>query len=420
MLAYAPMPERVVVTGIGCLTSLGFGADAFVDAIAAGESGIRPITAFDTAEYRAHLGGVLQGFDPARYIDPNRLRRIDHAGRLAIAACRLALADAHFDVPAGGADDVGIVFGTYTAGLDSTVEYLEGLVRGGPAGVPALVFSNTVANAPASLCAIEFRLRGPNVTMNQREASSLAALAYAVGAIQSGRAAAIISGGVDGLEPVFFALYDRFGALSPMRSRGSARCRTEASRPFDRRRNGLVLGEGAFTLVLESLARADARGARVYGELLGVGATSSPTRLNAWATSPAELARAMRLAIEEADATPDEVSAVFASANSTPQLDRLEASAINDVFAHREVPVVSLKGALGEFAASGAASLTAALLCLARGVVPPTVGFAEPDTECAVSVASTPRTAPGSLALINSFATGGANYSIVVRAGQPR
>lgn len=414
------MPERVAITGIGCLTSLGFGVDAFADAIVAGESGIRPITGFDTASCRAHLGGVLQGFDAAQYIDPNRLRRIDHAGRLAIAACRLLLADAHLDLPAGGADDIGIVLGTYTAGLDSTVEYLEGLVRGGPTGVPALVFSNTVANAPASLCAIEFRLRGPNITMNQREASSLEALAYSCGAIQSGRAAAMISGGVDALEPIFFTLYDRFGALSPMRSRPSARCRMEASRPFDRRRNGLVLGEGAFTLLLEPLARAASRGARVYGEILGIGATSSPTRLNAWATSPTELARAMRLAIEDADATPDDVSVVFATANSSPELDRLEARAINDVFHDRDVPVVSLKGALGEFSATGAASVTAALCCLARGVVPPTVGFAEPDEECAVSVAATPRAAPGSVALINSVASGGANYSIVLRAGAPR
>jgi 3-oxoacyl-[acyl-carrier-protein] synthase II len=412
------MRERVAVTGIGCLTSLGFGRDAFVDALLCGRSGIGPINAFDTSECRAHLGGVLRGFDPAQYIEPNRLRRIDHAGRLAIAAAKLTLADSGFTLPPGGADDAGIVLGTYTAGLDSTVEYLEGLVRGGPIGVPALLFSNTVANAPASLCGIELGLRGPNITMNEREASSLSAIAYAAGAIASGRVRALLTGGVDSLERIFFVLHDRFGVPSPLRARKGS-CREEASRPYDRRRNGMILGEGAFTILLEPLSLAASRGAPIYGELLGIGATSSPTALNGWPSGPAELARAMSLALEDAGLAPDEVSAVFGSADSTPELDRLEARAIDEVFAHRDVPVVSIKGALGEFGATGAASLVAALLSLPRGVVPPTVGFAEPDPECAVSVSGSARPIDGSVAIVNSFASGGANYSMVVRASRP-
>jgi 3-oxoacyl-[acyl-carrier-protein] synthase II len=155
-----------------------------------------------------------------------------------------------------GSDEIGVALGTYTAGLDSTVAYLRGLVKDGAGGVPALLFSNTVSNAPASLCAIEFGLRGPNVTFNQREASSLAALTFAVGAVRDGRVSAVLTGGVDRLEEVFFKVHDRFRALSPKRAGGE-----EATRPFDRRRNGFILGEGGFMLLIESASSATRRGA---------------------------------------------------------------------------------------------------------------------------------------------------------------
>jgi 3-oxoacyl-[acyl-carrier-protein] synthase II len=412
------MRERVAISGLGCLSSIGFDTDVFRDALICGRSGIRPITTFDTSACRAHLGGCLERFDAAQYIDPAKLRRIDLPGRLAIASCGLALRDSGLNLSSG--DEIGIALGTYTAGLHSTVEYLEGLVQGGPTGVPALLFSNTVGNAPASLCAIEFGLRGPNVTLNHREASALAGVAFASGLIRTERATAMVTGGVDVIERVFFTVHDRLRALSPMRRSPAGNVRDEASRPFDRRRNGLVLGEGAFALVMEPWSRAAARAATTYGEVLGIGATASATSLNAWPTSSDELARSMRLALEDAGVEPDQVSAVFASANSTPQLDRVEAVAISEVFDPRPVPVVSLKGALGEFGASGAASLAGALLCLARGVVPPTVGFSDPDPECTVSVTPRPREVEGSMALINSFATGGTNYSVLIQATSRR
>ncbi len=211
------MRQRVVVTGIGCISCFGIGHRSFADAITAGASGIRPISTFDTSGCRSHCAATIDGFDPAAFIAPLKLRRIDAVGRLALACARLLIDDAALAIGSGGTDDVGVSLGTYTAGLDSTVEYLQGLTRYGPGGVPALLFSNTVSNAPASLCAIEHGLRGPNVTFNQREASSLAALVYAAGIIGDGRVAAMLSGGTDRLEETFFKVHDRFRALSPMR-----------------------------------------------------------------------------------------------------------------------------------------------------------------------------------------------------------
>ncbi len=396
------------------------GSRAFIDAIRSGRSGIVPITRFETAECRSHCAATIRDFDPAVFIPPLKLRRVDAVGRVALACTRLLFDDAGCTPDAGGRDDVGIALGTFTAGLDSLVEYLGGLTDHGPTGVPAILFSNTVSNAPASLCAIEFGLRGPNVTFNQREASSLAALAFSVGAIRQGRTAAMITGGADCVEETFFKVHDRFRALSPMRGGSGARA-AEAARPFDRDRNGFILGEGGFLLLAEAASAAAARGARVYGEIVGVGATASKAALNGWPADGAGLVNAMRLALSDANLRADEIAAVVGTSNGSPALDRQEADAIVEVFGRRSMPVSSVKGAIGESGASGAAGLVAGLLLLAEGVVGPTVGFSQPDPALAVCVSSRPQPARGEAFLVNSVASGGTNYSLAVRAtpGRP-
>lgn len=406
------MRERVLITGIGAISSVGVGHHAYADALLAGASGIAPITAFDTSACRSRCAASLQGFDPSAFIAPLKLRRVDEVGRLALACARLVLDDAGIATASGGTDDIGVALGTFTAGLDSTVAYLRALTKDGPAGAPALLFSNTVSNAPASLCAIEFGLRGPNVTFNQREASSLAALAFSTGAIREGRVAAMIAGGADRLEETFFKVHDRFHALSPKRAGGE-----EAARPFDRRRNGFVLGEAGFFLLLESADAASRRGARVYGEILGIGATSSPAAVNDWPADPEGLTRAMRLAVADADLPPDRVDAIFAAANGSPGLDALEAAAIREAFEGRRVLVCSVKGAIGESGAAGVAAVVAGLVTLTAGRLPPTAGWAEPDPACDVNVSARARDTGGRIVLVNSVASGGTNYAAVVRMG---
>lgn len=405
------MAERVVVTGVGVISSVGTGTAAFLDALLSGRSGISPVTTFDTSHCRSHTAAKLRGFDAAKYIDPMKLRRIDAVGRLAVAGGKLALEDAGIDLHGAGSDGIGVVLGSYTAGIHSTVEYLAPLMREGPAGAIPLIFSNTVGNAPASLLALEFGLRGPNVTVSHKEASSLGAAAYAVGLLRAGRVPVMIAGGADDVEAMFFQIHDRFRALSPR-----DRC-DEACRPFDRRRNGFVLGEGASLVVLESLGAARARGARVRGEILGVGEASSPCGINAWPVDAGDLARVMALALGDASMAPDQIDVVFAAANGTPELDRTEAEALARVFGANAIPTVSIKGAIGETSLGGVAALSAAVLALGQGLVPPTVGFEEAAPDCPVDVRGQARAARGKVALINSFASGGACWSIVVRAG---
>jgi 3-oxoacyl-[acyl-carrier-protein] synthase II len=412
------MSERVVITGIGCISCFGMGYRALVDAINSGRSGIAPITRFDTADCRSHCAATIRDFDPAAFISPLKLRRVDAVGRVVLACARLLFEDAGGVLGADGRDDIGIALGTFTAGLDSLVEYLGGLSEHGPTGVPAILFSNTVSNAPASLCAIEWGLRGPNVTFNHREASSLSALVFSVGAIRQGRTTAMVTGGADCIEETFFKVHDRFRARSPMRAeRGDG---AEAARPFERDRNGFILGEGAFLLLVESASAARSRGARVYGEIVGVGATASKAAPNGWPAGGEGLVKAMRLALSDAGLRAEQIAAVIGTSNGSPVLDRQEADAIATVFGSRSIPVASVKGAVGESGASGAAGLIAGLLSIAGGAVVPTIGFLQADPALAVCVSSRPQPTRGEAFLVNSVASGGTNYSLAVRATPER
>ena len=406
--------HELAVTGLGCISGFGVGKTAFARGLFSGDRAYGPVRDFDTSTARSHLAGHIDGFDPAAFIAPGKLRRIDRVGQLSIACCRLALEDASLlGGEAIGRDDIGIALGSATAGLHTLVSYLDRLLDQGPSGASALDFSNTVGNAAASLCAIEFGLRGINVTIGQKEASACSAIAHAASVLQAGRARAMITGGVDEFERMFFAVYDRFRALASDQGAG------EASRPFDRRRNGFVLGSGAFLVVLESADSAATRGARPLGHLAGVASTASPCGMHAWPDDPAELVRCMREALAQAAVRPDDVAVVFASANSSRRLDRVEAEALEELFGPSRVPVVAVKGTMGECGAAGAAAVVAAVLSLTQRVIPPTAGFEIGDPACPVDVAATSRPIdPGKppVALINSFASGGTNVSLVVTA----
>ena len=204
-----------------------------------------------------------------------------------------------------------------------------------------------------------------------------------------------------------------------MRS-GRANHGEEAARPFDRNRNGFVLGEGGFLLLIESASAAAARGAHVYGEILGLGASASKTPANAWPSDPAGLVRAMRFALSDANVSADEIAAVMGTSNGSPSLDRQEAEAIAEVFGPRSIPVSSVKGAIGESGASAAAGLIVGLLSLGEGAIVPTIGLLEPDPALPLCVSGAAQLVSGSVFLVNSVASGGTHYSVVVRTTAER
>jgi 3-oxoacyl-[acyl-carrier-protein] synthase II len=401
----------LVITGLGIVSPFGTSQDAFRDALLAGRHGIAPLTAFDTTSCRAHSAALVADFDPARWIHPMKQRRMDAAGQYAVSLARQALDDAA--VPYGEAPDdgLGIVLGTYTAGGQPTEEFLRGLFALGPNGAPALIFNATVANIAASLAGLEMKLRGPNATISQKEVSGLAAIAHAADILRHGRARALIAGGVDAVYQVFYRVHDRFGALS--HANGSR----EGSRPFDVTRNGLVLGEGGFVLVLEHEADARARGARIYGHLLGTAGGGTSVGLYQWPDRPEPLCRIMTQALSQARVRAEEVDVVYAAANSSP-LDGIEAAALRSLFGGDHAIVTSIKGALGESGAAGAAACVAAILCGGSGAVPPVAGLEQIDPACAgLRIARRTEPAPGPVVLVNSVASGGALMCAVLRVG---
>ena len=414
MVAYARMNARagaeVLITGFGCISGLGIGAAAHDESLFAGRSALRSSAADDG---HARLTARIDQFVAEDFIAPGKLRRIDRVGQLSIAACRLALEDAGLlDGIDAWKSEIGVALGTSTSGLHTVISYLDRLNAGGPTGASALDFSNTVGNASASLCGIEFGLRGINVTLTQREASAFSAIDHGASALRKGTARAIVAGGVDDFESLFVQVHDRFNALASDQGQG------EASRPFDARRNGIVLGSGAFLMVLERADSARERGVQARASLEAIAATSSPCDTHGWSDDPSQLIRCMREALDEADVAPADVAAVFASANSSRQLDRTEARALEAVFGPYGVPVVALKGALGEAGATAAAGIVAAAHALRRRMIPPTVGFGEADPECRVDVSAAARPfqqGRPAIALVNSCASGGGNYSVVIR-----
>src|SRR5688572_2066261 len=243
-----PSMHRVFVSGIGVVSALGHSNEAFREALLGGQSAIGPVTGFAVEDCRSVLAAEIPGFDPTAWVAPMKLRRLDLTGVYALAAAKLAIADAHLSLVPSGHDDVGVVLGTWSAGGQSTQLYLDALFRQGPIGAPAILFDSTVGNSAASLVGLEYKLRGPNLTISQKEASGLAAVVTAVEHLREGRARTLFAGGVDAVFETFFKGHDRFGVMSrePHRSAACA--------PFDSTRAGFVLGEGGFGLWLSGEA----------------------------------------------------------------------------------------------------------------------------------------------------------------------
>jgi 3-oxoacyl-[acyl-carrier-protein] synthase II len=395
----------VAVSGIGIVSPFGTTQQSFVDNLLQGCSAVAPLTSFDISQCRSTLVAQPTMFQPSDWLAPMRLRRLERTGVYALAATRLAFEDARRAPTPEGDEDAGVVLGTWTAGGQSSETYLEALFRGGPQMAPALLFETTVGNAPASVTALEYHLRGPNATMSHREASGLVAIACAVEMLRLGRAQQLLSGAVDVVFETFFRALDRFNVMSP------AREFSRATAPFDRERTGFVLGDGGVGVLLES---DDAR-AR-YGWIIGAAESSTAVPPNEWPTSPEPLIRTISCALDDAGLSPGDVHVVYASANATQALDRVEAQALGALFGGSSTVVTSIKGAVGEGGVAGALSCAAAMLCGREGRVPPIAGLTEADdATVGLNLARAVTDAPGPIAVVNGVASGGTLCAIVIR-----
>jgi 3-oxoacyl-[acyl-carrier-protein] synthase II len=400
------MNNRVVITGLGIISSIGIGKEEFWKHCLQGTSGIKPVHGFDVSSYRSRLGGQLPEIDFKTFIKPVNLRRMDRIGKIMVSAVRLALDDSGLDLKIEDASRMGLSFGTGLGSSDTIDQFFRSLLRDGPMGAAPLLFQTAVPNAISSHCSIEYGIKGLNITFSHKETSTEMAMAYAYHLLKEGRMDIVLAGGGDELSEPLYHVYSMLGSLSPGRGKGP-----EGMRPFDRSRNGVVLGEGSGILVLETLEHAEKRGAKIYAELAGVGMAGSTEGLLRYDLDGDSIARAMSLAAEE----PSKVDTVSAAANSTRDLDRAETLAIKKVFGERakEISVSSLKSMLGEFDGSGAIRACGVALSLFHGMIPPTIGTEQLDPEFDLNVVLCQFQKKSiRSALLNGCSNGGSNISL--------
>jgi len=405
------MTNRVVVSGLGMVTPLGTGKEDFAANLFAGRSGIGPITAFDTSRFPSRLGAAVTDFNPKDFISIKNRRRMDRLSLMATASTRMALDDAGLAVTAANRDRIGIILGVAYGSTDVAAQFMGTLFTEGPNLVSPILVPNTVMNAPAGHASIELGFRGINSTVNHHEASAETAIAYAAAEIRNGRADVLLAGGADIFSAFFFEILTHFKALSPVGGN------EEGARPFDIRRNGPVVGEGAGVLCLESMAHALERGVIPYCEIGGWGLSSSPAPPTDWPADPRGPVLAIQRALGTAGILPDQVDHVSASANGGRNLDRLEAAALSRVFGAQEKKprISSIKGALGESFSSGGIRAAAAALSIKARILPPTLGLTTP-LQPLNFVKAHAIDMPVACALLNGFSSGGTFASLLMKS----
>ena len=407
--------RRVVITGLGLVSSLGLSVDSSWEALLAGESGVNEITAFDTTGYPVHFACELKDFDPTVWIDRKAARRMDRFAQIVLAAARQAHEDSGLDVGAN-AERIGASIATGIGGLRSFQDCYDILRARGPDRVSPFSIPSIIPNMGAGWVSIDLGTKGPLMSQCTACAASNMAIGDALDEIRMGRVDAMIAGGGEApITEVGIAGFDAMRALSRRNDDPKG-----ASRPFEKSRDGLVMGEAAGVLVLEELEYAQARGAKIYAELVGYGMSADASHMTEPDPTGASPARSMKMAIDDAGVDPSQIGYVNAHATSTPLGDSAETRVLKIALGEehaRKTPISSTKGATGHtFGAAGAIEAIFTTLALRDRIVPPTINYEEADPDCDLDyVPNVAREVPDlEVAASNSFGFGGHNATIVV------
>lgn len=407
---------RVVITGAGVVSSLGQEVDAFWKNIIDGKCGVDRITAFDVTQYDCQIAAEVKSFDPApAFPTPKELRRTDRFSHFGIFAGYKALKDSGLDLDASNRDEIGAFLGSGIGGLYTTEEQHKILLAKGPGRVSPFMIPMLILNMASGLFSMYYKLRGPNLATCSACATSTHAIGEAWRTLKMGDAKVMFAGGTEAtIVPLGIG---GFAAMKAMSTRNHEPQR--ASRPFDAERDGFVMGEGSGVVVLEELEHARARGARIYGELVGYGNTADANHMTSPAPEGEGAARCMRMALRSAKLSPDQVSYINAHGTSTPNGDVAETQAIKTVFGDhaRKLAVSSTKGATGHMlGAAGAVEMILCLKALEQGIVPPTINYENPDPLCDLDyVPNTARELPVEVVVNNSFGFGGHNACVIAK-----
>jgi 3-oxoacyl-[acyl-carrier-protein] synthase II len=408
--------RRVVVTGIGVVTPLGHELDVFWNNLLAGQCGVDRITAFDTSAYDTKIAAEVRNFDPTpAFPSPKELRRTDRYSQFGVYAGWQALRDSGLDLAQENCDEIGVFIGSGIGGLATTTEQHRILMERGPGRMSPFTIPMLISNMASGLFSMYYHLRGPNFATCSACATANHAIGEAWRTIKMGDAPVMFAGGAEAtVIPIGIG---GFCAMRAMSTRNDDP--QHASRPFDKDRDGFVMGEGAGILVLEELEHAKQRGAKIYCEITGYGNTADAHHLTSPSPDGEGAARCMKMALRSSGLNPEDVSYINAHGTSTPQGDECETMAIKTVFGDhaKKVAVSSTKGATGHMlGAAGAVEMSVCALAIKHGVVPPTINYTTPDPECDLDyVPNTARAMKVNAVVNNSFGFGGHNSSIAAK-----
>jgi 3-oxoacyl-[acyl-carrier-protein] synthase II len=406
--------RRVVITGIGAVTPIGHGREGLWQGVLRGHSAVRRVSTFDVSGYRCQVAAEVQDFNATPYLDKKQLKRLDRYSQFAVCTAKMAVADAGLHLADEPRERIGVCIGSALGGMITAEEqHGEFSARGLAAVSPMLAV--TVFGAAASCnIAIEFGITGPNTANCNSCAAGAIAIGDAMRFIQRGEAEVMLAGGVEApLAPLSFGAFSVIRAMSK-RNHDPER----ASRPFDKGRDGFVMGEGAAMLVLEEATRAERRGARICGEVIGYSLTNDAYHMSAPHPTGAAAARAIALALIDAGLRPEDIEYINAHGSSTPLNDKTETMAIKQAFGEHawRIPISGTKGLYGHpLGASGAIEAAIGALCLTHDYLPPTVNYEIPDPECDLDyLPNVGRAAHPRHLLSNSFGFGGINACLVL------
>lgn len=413
------MKRRVVVTGMGALTPLGLSVEQFWTGIKEGKCGIDFISSFDITDYKSKLAAEIKDFKAEDFMDKKASKRMDRYCQLAVGAAHEAVKNSGLNLDAIDRERFGVMVGSGIGGLSTIEEQHARMVEKGPNKVSPFFIPMAISNMAAGNVAIEFGAKGICTSVTTACATATNAIGDAFRAIQYGHADIMLSGGTEAsITPLGIAGFMCMTALS------TSEDPKRASIPFDKERDGFVMGEGAGVVVLEELEHAKARGAKIYAEIVGYGATCDAYHMTSPAPDGEGGARAMKLTLKDAGIEPTEVSYINAHGTSTPYNDKFETAAIKSVFGEYayKVPVSSTKSMTGHLlGAAGAVEAIACVMAIQEGFIPPTVGYSVPDPDCDLDIVpNTGRTAEVKYAMSNSLGFGGHNATILFKAWEEK
>ncbi|WP_083824124.1 beta-ketoacyl-ACP synthase II [Desulfosporosinus sp. OT] len=409
------LKHRAVITGMGVVSPVGNQLDEFWNNLIEGKSGIGLLTRFDTEQLPTKVAAEVKDFEPTEWINKKESRHMDRFAQFAIAAAKMALSDSGLDLEKVNKERAGAVMGCGIGGVITFEEQKEVLMNKGSGRISPFFVPMLISNMAAGHLSIEFGLQGSSMTVATACASATNAIGEALRMIQRGEADVVFCGGTEApITKLAFAGFCAMKAMSTEKDNPEQACR-----PFDKRRSGFVMGEGAGVLILESLEHAKARGARIYAELAGYGSTSDAYHITTPVPGGAGAARAMRLALEDAKVSAEDVDYINAHGTGTGPNDATETAAIKTVFESyaAKLAISSTKSMTGHL--TGAAGAIEAIICaiaIERGAIPPTINYGEPDPECDLDyVPNSARKQELNVVMSNTFGFGGHNATIVLK-----